>query len=68
MADLDTIDMPWDYAEADNAVDLSLLTSVLCRAQLIKEDDRVWEPGVLLQQLASELTQEEEIRVRSLST
>ncbi|MEW5306386.1 MAG: hypothetical protein WDW36_008854 [Sanguina aurantia] len=42
----------------DKDIDLSLLTAVLCSSEQVHEDDEIWDPDMLLTQVASELNQE----------
>mmetsp|Transcript_17398 Transcript_17398/g.41591 ORF Transcript_17398/g.41591 Transcript_17398/m.41591 type:complete len:240 (-) Transcript_17398:64-783(-) len=44
----------------DADIDLSLLTSVLCSAEQVEENEHIWEPDILFTDVASELTIEAE--------
>mmetsp|Transcript_23285 Transcript_23285/g.41325 ORF Transcript_23285/g.41325 Transcript_23285/m.41325 type:complete len:327 (-) Transcript_23285:394-1374(-) len=44
----------------DRDMDLSLLTAVLCLAEQVREGDEIWDPELLLGEVASELNAEKE--------
>lgn len=45
---------------SDREIDFSLLTSVLCSLEQVREDDEVWDPDRLLAEVASDLNLEKE--------
>jgi len=45
---------------SDREIDFSLLTSVLCSLDQVREDDEVWDPDRLLAEVASDLNLEKE--------